>query len=108
MPYIKSEKRKLIVENGGRVDGTVVHSDFIDCAGDLNYAFTILAVDYLQRKGLNYQSINDVVGAFVNAKDEFNRRVTAEYEDNKIEENGDVYPNLRTPIYPSAEEFNEV
>ena len=105
MPYIKTDKRNKItpVVHG---PNTKVESQFIDCAGDLNYAFTMLAVDYIKRKGLNYQNISDIVGAFVCAKDEFERRVVTDYENSKIEENGDVYPDLRTPIYPSAREFN--
>ena len=61
-------------------------------AGDLNRAFTELAIEYLRVNGLRYQTINDVVGALVGAKDEFNRRVVAPYEDDCIKENGDVYP----------------
>jgi hypothetical protein len=105
MPYIKTDKRNKItpVVHG---PNTRVESQFIDCSGDLNYAFTILAIDYIKRKGLNYQNINDVSGAFTEAQAEFRRRVTADYEQNKIEESGDVYPDLRTPIYPNLKDFN--
>jgi hypothetical protein len=37
--------------------------------------------------------VNDVVGALDGAKAEFQRRVVAPYEDKKIRENGDVYPD---------------
>ena len=105
MPYIKIEKRNKITPVISGPSATI-NMDHINCAGDLNYAFTMLAIDYLKRKGLNYQNINDTVGAFVCAKDEFQRRVTAGYEQNKIEESGDVYTDLRTPIYPSLKDFN--
>lgn len=62
------------------------------CAGELNYAFTELIIKYIERKGLSYQTINDIVGALEGAKMEFYRRVAAPYEDKKIKENGDVYP----------------
>lgn len=63
-----------------------------DSAGELNYMFTKLAADYIMANGLNYQRLNDVVGALDGAKAEFQRRVVAPYEDKKIRENGDVYP----------------
>jgi len=105
MPYIKADKRNKITP--------VVHGDsgrvemrYIDCAGDLNYAFTVLAIDYIKRQGLNYQNINDIVGALDGAKAEFQRRVAGDYEEQKIDENGDVYPSFKTPKYPGTGEFN--
>lgn len=61
-------------------------------AGELNYAFTELMLYYTRFKGLNYQTINDIIGAAEGAKAEFQRRVVAPYEDEKIRMNGDVYP----------------
>jgi hypothetical protein len=105
MPYVLNEKRNKITPvihgESGRVE-----MKSIDCAGDLNYAFTKLAIDYFTRKGLSYQTINDIVGAFVCAKDEFQRRVVGPYEDSKVKDNGDVYPNTVTPKYPTQKEFN--
>ena len=46
---------------------------------------------FCAQKGLNYQTCNDVMGALEGAKAEFYRRVVGPYEDQKIEENGDVY-----------------
>ena len=62
-----------------------------DTVGELNFCFTVLADDFIQRKGLNYESINAVIGAFECAKQELYRRVAAPYEGNKMRENGDVY-----------------
>lgn len=59
-------------------------------AGDLNYIFTLICNEHL-RKGLNYQGINDCVGALEGAKIELYRRIAVPYEDLKISENGDVY-----------------
>lgn len=86
MPYIKPEDRKKwckddIAEVAGNCEN----------AGELNYIFTLIAHDYLSRKGLRYQHINDIVGALEGAKLELYRRVAVDYEDTKIEENGDVY-----------------
>jgi hypothetical protein len=59
--------------------------------GQLNYAITCVLKDYIEMNDLNYQTINDIVGALEGAKLEFYRRVAAPYEDTKIKENGDVY-----------------
>lgn len=57
----------------------------------MNYLFTKLALDYVRSgRAFGYQAINDVLGAFEGAKQEFYRRFAAPYEDDKIMENGDV------------------
>jgi len=81
MPYIKQTDRDTLEIGTRRTD----------TAGELNYTFTVFALDYIQRKGLSYQHINDVLGALDGAKLEFYRRLAAPYEDKKIAENGDVY-----------------
>jgi hypothetical protein len=48
-------------------------------------------VQYVSDHDLSYRTINDVLGALEGAKLEFYRRVAAPYEDQKIQENGDVY-----------------
>jgi hypothetical protein len=105
MPYIKPEKRNKITPvvygEHGRIE--MAH---IDCAGDLNYALTAIVIDYLKRKELSYQTINDIVGSFTCAKDEFERRVVGPYENKKIEENSDVYPYAVKVKYPGVGEFN--
>ena len=80
MPYITKEDRYII-------DSFMTP----ETAGQLNYLITVLLSDYFKRRGGNYQSINDIVGALEGAKLEFYRRVAAPYEDKKIVENGDVY-----------------
>ncbi len=82
MPYIKEEDRAALLnkERSPRV------------AGELNFLFTSLIVEYVEANGLNYQHINDIIGALDGAGAEFQRRIVVPYEDTKIEENGDVYP----------------
>jgi len=63
----------------------------IENAGQMNYVVTMLIKNYLERKGLRYQNINDLLGALEGAKLELYRRVAAPYEDEKAESNGDVY-----------------
>jgi len=91
MPYIKNTKRGKI--SPARESNTNhIEMNNIDCAGDLNYAFTMILINYIERKGLNYQNINDIVGALEGAKSEFQRRTVIKYEDTKRLNNGDVYP----------------
>lgn len=99
MPYIKSSRREEIAldmfegfnSNGSEVWSTT-HIDFtqIKTPGELNYAITEIILDYADNHP-GYQGINDVLGALEGAKLEFYRRYVAKYEDEKIQENGDVY-----------------
>lgn len=83
MPYLTPQAKAEI--DAGRLAKT---------SGELNYQITRLAIAYIIANGMNYQTLNDIDGALDNARLEFNRRVTAPYEDTKIESNGDVYPSL--------------
>lgn len=91
--------------------------------GELNYCITLrlienddegvekLMYEYWERGPKNYQTVNDIVGAYCCACLEYERRtgkvtssatcdllgwfydkIVAPYEDDKIKENGDVYP----------------
>jgi hypothetical protein len=82
MPYITQERR----------DAIDLDHEIPETAGELNYLFTTIIVDYLNTdNGPNYQKINDVMGALEGAKMEMYRRVAIPYEDVKIEQNGDVF-----------------
>ena len=80
MPYITQDRKTAIT-----------FGDMPETAGELNYEFTLVAKEYLDRKGISYQHINDVLGALEGAKQEFYRRVAVPYENNKIAVNGDVF-----------------
>lgn len=85
MPYIKQEDRK-------RLAGEKHMNGYqIQTPGELNFLVSELAQKFLQQHGRSYTTINTIVGALESAKLEFYRRVAVPYEDNKIEENGDVY-----------------
>jgi hypothetical protein len=79
MPYIKKSRREELIDS------------VCETPGELNYKLTTTIIDYMNFKGLNYQTINDIVGALEGCKLEFYRRVASPYENKKIEENGDVY-----------------
>ena len=80
MPYIKPDRREPLIQ-----------SREAESPGELNFLLSRELVTYLDRKGLSYHTINDVIGALEGAKQEFYRRVVAPYEDLKIRENGDIY-----------------
>jgi hypothetical protein len=77
MPYIDRDKRDDVIS--------------AENPGELNYLITLLVADYIKRKGKNYATLNEVVGVLECAKLELYRRVAAPYEDQKCEDNGDVY-----------------
>lgn len=84
MPYIPKNRREELTRYG--------FPPIIP--GELNYAITVLLLDYLRVHGLCYNTLNTIVGAMECAKLEFQRRIVAPYEDTKCSENGDVFPNL--------------
>jgi hypothetical protein len=81
MPYIQKSEREELCELAP------------ETAGQLNYLFTAIIIQYIETKGKSYQTINDIMGALTGAQAEFYRRVVVPYEDLKIRENGDVYVN---------------
>ena len=81
MPYLTEDRKKQLLEWGYQAEN----------GGDLNFLFSNIIRNYIWFHGSNYQRINDVVGALEGAKLEFYRRIVTPYEDNKIEENGDVF-----------------
>lgn len=95
MPYIKKEDREFIKQDQENPITSATRPSLIpsECttAGDLNYAITELIKGYMESRKLNYQTINDIVGALEGAKLEFYRRIAIPYENKKIKENGDVY-----------------
>lgn len=79
MPYITRDAREALTRR------------VAENPGELNYEITTLLRSYQFKKGLNYQTINDILGALEASKTEFYRRVVIPYETSKIAENGDVY-----------------
>ena len=85
MPYIDQSARTRLADGAEPAN-----------AGELNYAITLLVDAYLARCALadgriRYAHLNEAIGVLECAKLELYRRVTAPYEDEKMEESGDVY-----------------
>ena len=84
MPYIPQSNRQ-------RLDSwSEALGDNIESVGDLNYVITRLSLRLLQKQGVHYDNIAGIVGTLRLAADEMVRRLVGEYENQKIEENGDV------------------
>ena len=62
----------------------------IQSSGELNYALTTMLLASLPTP-LTYQAINDCLGALEGAKLEFYHRIVRPFEQQKMDENGDVY-----------------
>lgn len=85
MPYIKQEDRNRLQQLTQAFENAEIRT-----AGELNYLITMLTHRYLNQKPESYQMYNDAVGALEGAKLELYRRHVAQYENEKIKENGDV------------------
>lgn len=86
MPYIRQQNREYFSELL-----QLLKHHAIANPGELNYIFTEIVKQYMDGHSNNYQTYNDIVGALEGCKLELYRRRIALYEDQKIEDNGDVY-----------------
>lgn len=87
MPYIKKYKRQDI-DYSGMLPTT---------PGELNYKISKLIDSYIERHGgISYSNINEVIGVLECVKLELYRRIAAPYEDEKLNENGEVYFSIKT------------
>ncbi len=82
MPYLTEIDKEILLDHM-----------YPDKPGALNFLITTLALRYWMKSPRNYQAINDIIGALESAKLEFYRRLASPYENEKIQSNGDVYPN---------------
>lgn len=82
MPYIAQRDRANIDRWLGLLRPKTV--------GELNYVITRILLAFLP-KNPSYSDFNGIMGVLESAKIEFYRRAVAPYEDNKREDNGDVY-----------------
>ena len=88
MPYISKKDRPQYHELLQSL-AQLVPSDHMQRAGHLNYVITqLLRTTYGQR--MRYADHNEVIGVLECIKQEFYRRATAPYEDEKIVSEGDV------------------
>ncbi len=81
MPYIRQEDRKALNHREAAT------------TGELNYMISRLCDDFvlLNRGGLSYAALNEVIGVLACVQQELYRRVVVPYEDMKMQNNGDVF-----------------
>ena len=85
MPYTEEERRKL------QYEPIRLLTRFIETKGDLNHAICELtAMMMLKTGGMGYTNVSEWIDAVNGARKEMERRLLSPYEDEKIEENGDV------------------
>ena len=85
MPYIKNENRERLFNPLYEPNG-----DLPGNCGELNYILTEIILEYLG-KDARYQQYCEVEGVLGHIAKEVYRRRVADYEDEKIKENGDVF-----------------
>lgn len=81
MPYITQAQRELFSDPATKPTKP----------GELNYLITKLVDSFLVMSGVSYTSLNAAIGVLECAKLELYRRIAADYEDQKMSDNGDVY-----------------
>lgn len=82
-PYIEQLRRTRLEED--------MHLPVPRTTGELNWMLTQVALRYLCTKPVGYAAMNDVMGAFASAAQEFYRKVAVPYENEKCLINGEVY-----------------
>jgi Domain of unknown function (DUF6899) len=94
MPYIKQSRREAI---NPKLDALIQqireldHTHITELDGDLNYAISNLLLGVFDlTDNPKYTKFNSALGVLEGVKLEMYRRFTAPYEDEKIEENGDI------------------
>ena len=85
MPYIAADKRPQF----DRLLHTLARRIAED-PGCLNYCITRLINEWWNTRG-SYATIATLTGVLDNVKTEFYRRIAVEYEQNKMDQHGDVY-----------------
>lgn len=85
MPYVTKQVRSELDDKINYAGRTITS------AGELNYLITNLVQEFIAENGKSYNTLNAAIGALECAKLELYRRIAAKYEDEKIQQNGDVY-----------------
>ena len=83
MPYLREQQAREDMDAGNvrpPADGA-----------ELNYAICRLVDQFLVAHGVTYAHLAEVDAALSLSQHEFRRRIVAPYEDDKCQENGDVF-----------------
>ena len=91
MPYIKETDRSALSDNIAGIVRYLKAKPIGDVAGLLNYVITKIIISLFAHNRC-YNMGNSIIGALQCASNEFTRRHLNPYEDEKIAENGDIFP----------------
>lgn len=97
MPYIQSKDRQ-------RIDPYIAPlTDTLKTVGDLNYAVTRVALQYLENIGMNYSNFSNLIGTLTLIPMEIWRRIGQPYEYMKQQLNDDL-PEFQKKWFSTKEE----
>jgi len=85
VPYILEHRRKVLKPLIDKITWT---EDLT--VGDLTYIFYQISLNYISQKNISYSVLSQVISALECAKLELYRRKVSQYEDKKIQMNGDI------------------
>ena len=91
MPYIKKEDRLFydaLVDQIVNILAGLDNKQLVK--GHHNYIMYTLALKLVNRLGVRYATLQDIIGTFDCCKMEFYRKILAPYEEKAIDKNGDV------------------
>jgi len=88
MPYMKQSDRNKWISNLGLLR-EIMRTQGVSVS-DLNFMIAYMCQSYLKYNGNDYQSHCEIEGVLQGISKTFYRKFTEPYEDNKIEENGDI------------------
>jgi hypothetical protein len=87
MPYIPEENRAIF----DKVVRKCIRNMPIDTSyGEMNYLLTSILGTFIQQNGVNYSTLQSVIGLLECVKLELYRRIVSPYEERKLDDNGDV------------------
>ena len=76
-------------------------------AGELNFMVTRFIDNYLEKHGVRYRYINEMIGALECCKLELYRRIASPYEDIVMRKNGDAYTHFSDEYNQEIEDSGE-
>jgi len=88
MPYISPENRRDLDPAIEAVLDALADTPFQDSLGNLNYLISRIVAGHMGQ--VSYGKVAMATGVLENVKQEFYRRVAAPYEDQKIDQSGDI------------------
>lgn len=95
MPYLTDQRKRELAEGAKP-----------DTAGDLTWELQQMVLEYVEVKGLRYQTLAECLGALEGCKADLVDRMLLPYEHMKRAENGDVWPSAWPPAEQPTIEFS--